>query len=243
MDDNFWQIRSAKYDKLYWTKDESYIDAIIRMGDLKKSDLVLDVGTGTGTMGKAIMPFVNHVIGLDNSEAMLNKGNWGGFSVIKWDISDRIFQDGLFDKIFARMVFHHILNNLDRPFLRCYDLLKDKGKLVVAEGIPPSDDSEITQWYTDMFTLKEERRVFSGGELEHRFRKNGFQNVSSHIHVMKSFDVRNWVINSGLDKNISDKIIGMHYNASQKVKDAYNMKISHNTCFIDTRNVIIVGEK
>jgi len=243
MDHNFWEIRSAKYDKLYWTKDESYIDAIIKVGDLKKSDLVLDVGTGTGTMGRAILPFVNHVIGLDNSDAMLDKGKWGGFSVVKWDISDRIFQDGLFDKIFARMVFHHILDNLDRAFLRCYDLLKDKGKLIIAEGIPPSDDQEIIQWYTDMFALKEERRVFSTGELEHYFRKNGFQNVRSHIHAMKSFNVHNWVINSGLTKNISDKIIKMHYSAPKKVKDAYNMKIVDGICFIDTENAIVVGEK
>lgn len=243
MEHNFWEIRSAKYDKLYWTKDESYIDAIIRMGDLKKSDLVLDVGTGTGTMGRAIMPFVNHVIGLDNSEAMLDKGKWAGFSVIKWDISDRVFQDGLFDKIFARMVFHHILDNLDRAFVRCYDLLKDTGKLIVAEGVPPSDDSEIIQWYTDMFILKEERRVFSGRELEGYFQKNGFRSVSTHVHVMKNFNVQNWLSNSGLVKTVTDKIMEMHYNAPQKVKDAYNMKIVDGVCFIDTKNEIIVGDK
>ena len=243
MSDNFWQIRSAKYDRLYWTKDETYLKKIIKIGDLKKSDLVLDVGTGTGIMARAIMPFVRHVIGLDNSEAMLKKGNWNGFSIIKWDIADRIFQDGLLDKIFARMVFHHILDNLDKAFLRCYDLLKDKGKLIVAEGIPPVDAPEAIQWYTDMFVLKEERRVFTARELEGYFRGNGFQNVRSYFHVMKSFDVHNWVVNSGLAKNISDKIIKMHYNAPKKVKDAYNMKITGNTCFIDTKNVIIVGEK
>ena len=211
MNDNFWQIRSAKYDKLYWTKDESYLEMILKMADLKKSDIVLDVGTGTGTIGRAIMPFVNHVIGLDNSEAMLDKGKWGGLSVIKWDISDRIFKDGLFDKVFARMVFHHILDNLDRAFLRCYDLLKDKGKLIIAEGIPPSDDPEIIQWYADMFTLKEERRVFSGMELEGYFLKNGFRNVNTYVHVMKSFNVQNWLLNSGLARNIADKIVEMHY--------------------------------
>lgn len=50
-EEKFWHIRSAKYDKLFWTKDDSYIEAIIKAGDFKKSDLVLDVGTGTGVMG------------------------------------------------------------------------------------------------------------------------------------------------------------------------------------------------
>ncbi|MFA6715850.1 MAG: class I SAM-dependent methyltransferase [Victivallaceae bacterium] len=243
MDDKFWQIRAAKYDKLFWTKDESYIDLIIKMGDLEKSDLVLDVGTGTGVVGRAIQPFVNHVIGLDNSAAMLEKGDWEGISIVKWDIADRIFKDALFNKIFARMVFHHILENLDKTFIRCYDLLKDGGKLVVAEGVPPSDDPEIIQWYADMFALKEERRVFTKAELEHRFLKNGFKNISTCIHEMNSFNVHNWIMNSGLSKENSDKIIDMHYNAPSKVKDAYNMRITDDTCFIDTQNVIVVGEK
>ena len=39
---NFWHIRSAKYDKLYWVKDKTYNNAIIESCDLRKNHLVLE---------------------------------------------------------------------------------------------------------------------------------------------------------------------------------------------------------
>lgn len=94
-----------------------------------------------------------------------------------------------------------------------------------------------------MFALKEVRRVFSLTEVEGHFKKNGFGSVSTHTHIMRDFNVNNWVLNSGLSKNIADKIIKMHYNAPSKVKRAYNMKFVDGCCLIDTKNEIVVGER
>ena len=147
MDKNtFWNIRADKYDKLFWTKDLSYIDVILRAGEFIKTDVVLDFGTGTGIMAKHIKPLVNHVLALDNSSAMLNKGMWEGFSIIKWDITERLFRDNIFDKVVARMIFHHIFDDLYKAFVRSFDLLKDQGMLIVAEGVHPTDEAEIIQW-------------------------------------------------------------------------------------------------
>ena len=241
--EQFWKIRSANYDKLFWTKDFSYLDSIIKISQFDKSDIVLDVGTGTGTVAKAIKPLVKHVVAVDISDAMLEKGKWEGMSIVKWDISDHLFVNDLFDKVTARMVFHHIMNNLDRVMLRCYDLLKQGGKLIVAEGVPPTDEDEVVQWYTKMFRLKEERRTFKSWEMAHYLEKNGFVNLSQRVHIMEDFSVRNWVENSGLDLGNQNKIIDMHLYASKKIKDVYDMKIIDGDCFIKTKNVITVGEK
>lgn len=69
------------------------------------------------------------------------------------------------------MVFHHIMDNLDRAVLRCYDLLKENGKICVAEGVPPVDDPDVVDWYTEMFKLKEERRTFTPEQLVDYLRK------------------------------------------------------------------------
>jgi len=153
----FWKIRSANFDKLFWTKDISYLGAIIKCADFKKDDLVLDVGCGTGAVANAIKPHVKHVVGIDISDAMLSKGKWEGISLVKCDISTHIFSNNLFDKITARMVLHHILDDLDRAFVRCRKLLKHGGKLIVAEGVPPSDGADVIQWYSDMFSAKVRR--------------------------------------------------------------------------------------
>ncbi|MCK7528387.1 MAG: aminotransferase class I/II-fold pyridoxal phosphate-dependent enzyme [Ignavibacteriales bacterium] len=92
---------------------------------------------------------------------MLKRGKWDGISMVRWDINESLFHNHLFDKIVGRMVFHHILDNLDRAFLRCYDLLKCRGRLIIAEGVPPAEDPEVVDWYTEMFKHKEVRRTFT----------------------------------------------------------------------------------
>jgi ubiquinone/menaquinone biosynthesis C-methylase UbiE len=163
--DKFWYERAAHYDKLFWTKDKKYLDIILEMSDFKKDDLVLDVGVGTGAVAKKIKPYVKHVIGIDISESMLKKGEWEGISTIKWNICDALFTNNIFDKIVARMSFHHMVDNLDIAIMRCYDLLKKGGKIIVAEGVPPTDEIYVIEWYTNMFALKEERLTFTCEEL------------------------------------------------------------------------------
>lgn len=241
--ENFWQERSENYDKLFWTKDEGYLNKIIEMSGFKKDDLVLDVGVGTGTVAKKIKPFVENIIGIDISDSMLRQGEWNGISVIKWDIRDALFTNNMFDKVIARMVFHHVIDNLDIAIMRCYDLLKKSGKLIVAEGIPPNDDIEVIEWYKNMFKLKEERLTFSCEELLNRLDKIGFKNMKKCEYVMKNFSIKNWLVNSGLEKEIRDKIMKIHFSSNEKVQKAYNMKYINNDCIVDTRNIILVGEK
>jgi ubiquinone/menaquinone biosynthesis C-methylase UbiE len=135
-DEKFWNQRSAHYDKLFWTKDEDYLNEIIKIYNPQKNDLVLDVGTGTGAIAKKIRHLVNDVIGIDVSESMLSNFQQDGFSLVKWDIRDALFTNNRFDKIVARMVFHHIIKDFDIAIKRCYDMLKPNGIIVIAEGIP-----------------------------------------------------------------------------------------------------------
>jgi predicted SAM-dependent methyltransferase len=174
---------------------------------------------------------------------MLEKGDWEGFSTVKWDIAESLFQNNLFDRLVARMVFHHILDNLDRVFLRCYDLLRRGGKLIVAEGVPPSEDKKVVDWYTHMFSFKEKRRTFTPSQLEYYFKKNGFKRIKVRIHVMERFSIHNWLENSGLGQQRITKIMNLHLGAPQNIKDIYNMQITNNDCLVDTTNVIISGEK
>ncbi len=242
-DGKFWHIRSAHYDKLFWTKDKSYLDAIMACADLKKHHVVLDVGTGTGDVANSVKEHVRHVVAIDISDSMLTKGRWSGISVVKWDIAAALFTQGLFDRVVARMVFHHILDNLDRAMLRCFDLLKEHGLIVIAEGVPPSDDEDVVAWYTEMFRYKEKRRTFTPSTLKNYMEKNGFRDIRTHIHVMEDFNVGNWLENSGLPEKKQALIYQMHVDADEKIKDAYNMRITKDNCLIRTVNIIISGRK
>lgn len=239
----FWKIRADNYDKLFWAKDTDYIKYIMQHSDLNKSHYVLDVGTGTGIMAFHAKELAKHVVAIDISEDMLKKGEWKGISVLKWDIGTSLFTNNIFDRVIARMVFHHIMDNLDRAILRCYDILRNQGKIIIAEGCPPSDDDEVVDWYTNMFKLKENRMTFTEQSLVNLLIRNGFVNVQYSIYLSKKFSIKNWVENSGLSKIVQGEIIRMHKNANKKIKDVYQMEIFDDDCLITTKNIIIVGEK
>ncbi|KUK97137.1 MAG: hypothetical protein XE07_0522 [Methanothrix harundinacea] len=241
--DNFWCKRAENYDELFWTKDEGYLDTIINVSNFKFEDLVLDVGVGTGAVAKRIKPYVKHVIGIDISGSMIEKCRSEGISIIKWDICEALFANKIFDKVVARMVFHHILDDLDLAIMRCYELLKNNGKIIVAEGLPPSNDPDVIEWYKNMFKLKEERLTFTCEDLIDRLSKAGFNNICAYEYRMAEFSIKNWLINSGIEKENQDKIMEMHLSADEKIKSVYNAKYVNGDCFVDTKNIIIVAEK
>jgi ubiquinone/menaquinone biosynthesis C-methylase UbiE len=201
------------------------------------------VGTGTGTIARAIRPHVKHVVAVDPSSAMLAQGKWEDVSIIKWNISESFFADHIFHRVFARMVFHHIMDNLDAAILRCYDILKDGGRIIVAEGVPPEDDPEIVNWYTQMFKLKEDRRTFLPAQLVYFLQKNGFRDVKCVTHYMDNFSIRNWLENSGLDPTRQEAILELHRTAPAAVRNAYQLIERNGDVLIRTKNVVVVGER
>lgn len=237
-----WRTRAIDYNNLQWVRDEGFLHALIDAAGFKKSDTVLCAGAGTGIAARCFVPLVHRIIGLDSSEAMLQRGAWEGISVVHWDLCDPLFVDARFDKIVLRLVLHHI-SNPSVALHQCYSILHPEGRIVVAEGIPPSDNAEVVSWFTEMFKLKEERIVFTPGSLTHLLSVCGFGDLKLHDYIMKDFSVVNWLKNSGLDHARQIEIYGVHLEAPPRVKVAYNMRTTGNDCLIDVHNLIITGGK
>ncbi len=241
-DSEFWKMRSKKYNNLSWVNDKSFIDVFIEAGGFRDTDMVLDIGTGTGVIAHSISPLVREVIGIDKSQDMLEHSNWSGNKYfIKRDIRESIFCGEVFDKITARLVFHHILEDTQKAMDECFRILKKGGKMILAEGVPPSET--VKDDYMKIFKYKEERLTFMEDDLVNMMKKSGFSNVSVIIHTIKQMSVKNWLVNSGISKENQDKIFDLHANAGGYFKDAYNMTVTDDDCLIDIKNVILVGEK
>ncbi len=238
----FWKTRSEKYNNLKWVNDNSYIRAFIRAGGFKRTDLVLDVGTGTGVIAHAISPLVKEVIGLDISQDMLEHSNWKDNKYfIRRDIRESIFHKEVFDKITARMVFHHIIDDTQKAMDECYRLLKKGGKMILAEGVPPS--AKVKKDYEKIFKIKEKRITFLEEDLTGLMKKAGFSNIKIIPFIMNNFSIKNWLRNSGLSDAMQKKIYEMHINGSDVFKKAYNLRIVGGDCLITTKSLIIVGKK
>ena len=239
---DFWRTRSEQYNELEWANHQSFLDAFVQAGDFKETDIVLDVGTGTGIVAHAISPLVKQVIGLDKSQDMLEHSNWyDNMYFIKRDILDPIFKEDVFDKVTTRQVFHHILENTQEAMDECYRVLKKGGQMIFSDGVPPS--KEVKEDYMAIFKLKEERLTFMDEDLIALMERAGFRDIQISVLWLRQMSIKNWLINSGLPQSTQDEIFKLHVNAGDYFKEAYNLVENGGDCFIDMKMVILLGEK
>jgi len=238
----FWKRRSQNYNELEWANHRAYLDSFIEAGNFKKTDLVLDVGTGTGIIAQAASPLVKEVIGLDKSQDMLEHSNWyGNMYFIKRDILNSIFGKEVFDKITCRQVFHHILRYRQKAMDICYSMLKNRGTMIFSEGIPPT--KRVKKNYIEIFRLKEKRVTFYEEDLIDLMKRSAFRDIKVKIIYLRKMSIKNWLINSGLPKAIQEEIYNFHKYAPSYFKKDYNMIETNSDCLIDMKMAILVGKK
>lgn len=239
---DFWRRRSERYNKLDWAKHQVYLEEFVKAGMFTKNDVVLDVGTGTGIVAQAVAPLVKEVIGIDESQHMLDHSNLNGnMYFFRGDIRDSIFKDQVFNKVTARLVFHHILTDTQKAMNECYRVLKSGGHMIFSEGVPPSLD--VKQDYIEIFKLKEKRLTFMEDDLVALMDCAGFKNIKMNLVLLKEMSVRNWLENSGLQQSVQDKIFEYHANAGEYFKMAYDMVETDGDILINMKMAILTGEK
>jgi len=236
----YWKDRASQYSTFRWANDPRYLSAFVNTCEPREGEWILDVGVGTGLVAEAVLPFSSKVVGIDNSKDMIIQCN-GKFNVMFCDARDIPYPDGSFDKIIARNVFHHITERLQDAVNECYRVLKRGGRIIIGERTPPSD--EVKAEYDAIFRLKDKRVVFLVGDLIELIEKAGFVFMYSRTHWIKELSVRAWLAKSELSDAVKSKVFALHVNGSDELKQAYDMKIRDDDCFIDIKNVILVGEK
>ena len=245
--EKYWRDRASRYSGFKWANDKGYLFMFIGSCDFKKTDWVLDVGCGTGIVSRAALPFVDRVIGLDNSREMLNQCD-GEFPLMFGDVGDIPFPDFTFDKVLARNVFHHMTDNLKTGMSECHRVLKRGGRIIIGERVPPSDSRQVHIEYRDMLALKDERHTFTEDNLRYFLISSGFGNITSFPFWIKDFSIGDWLIQSGLSDDIQDQIWIRHIDGSKEFKESCNMreiqneKLGYTDCLIDIKNLIVSGE-
>lgn len=238
----FWKKRSEKFNSLGWVKDKNYLKAFIGAGNFKKNDVVLDVGTGTGIIAHVISPLVGKVVGLDTSQDMLSRAiQQGNEHFIKADIRQSLFDEDTFDKVTARQVFHHILEDTQKAMDQCYGVLKKGGRMILAEGVPPNKRAK--EDYIKIFKLKEKRLTFMSEDLERLMENSGFKKIEKKIIWQRKMSFKNWLVNSDLPDSVQDKIFMMRKNSPDYIRKSYNMIETKDDLFLDFKVIILIGEK
>ena len=242
--EKFWKSRSKKYEKLQWAIKSGYLHAFLDAGAFNKGDHVLDIGTGTGIIAHTISPHVERVVGIDISPDMLSHAFEHRTNNEEFVISDARaikFDKHSFSKVTARMVFHHILEDTQKAMDECFRVLKNGGKMIFSEGVPPSE--HVKPFYKEMFKLKEDRLTFMEEDMAALVKGSGFTKTDKIIYWLRQASIKNWLQNSNLHKDVQDKIMKMHLDLDDRGKKDYNMKVTEGDVLIDMKFVILISTK
>jgi SAM-dependent methyltransferase len=239
---NFWKIRSEKFDRLEWIKRENFLKSFIEFCQPLDSFIALDLGSGTGIVTRGLSPKVNRIIGIDISKEMIDKAprNDSNVDYQLMNAEKLSFPDEYFDLMTARMVFHHI-EYLDKAMQEAYRVLKEGRLMTMCEGVPP--DKSVRERYIEIFKLKEKRHTFFQDDLVGLYERAGFRNISVKPYFMRQVSMRNWLNNSGLSDEICEEIVRLHLETDENFKKTYNMKINPEDILFDWKFIFISGVK
>jgi len=242
-----WKQRASKYNKLEWVNKKSILNSFIALSNFRSSDTVLDLGCGTGTVICAIYNLIKEPHGIDISDEMMSiidKNKYPLLNLKCGSSTDLPYPNDKFDKITVRSVFHHIIDPEDqrKTLKECYRVLKSKGRIIIAEGVPPHND--LKKDFEDIYNLKEERVTFLPDEIKDLLFNAGFKNIRINLVMNEDMSLKNWLENDGkLTREIMDKIYDMHLNGSDFFKRENNVRCTKDDILIDVKVAIIIGEK
>ncbi|MBN2406076.1 MAG: methyltransferase domain-containing protein [Elusimicrobia bacterium] len=241
VESSYWKKRAKDYNKLSWTRKHEFMDAMIRFCRPRKTDIALDLGSGTGAVTQHLADNVGLVMGVDISEDMIMQALTNNNVMCQLMNAEELkLPDNFFDLVTARMVFHHI-EKMDRAMGEARRVLKKGGRMVICEGVPPHPS--VKKRYMEIFKIKEKRHTFLIEDLVGLFKKAKFKSIKVKEYIMKNVSMQNWLNNSGLQYGACRKIENLHICADENFKKVYNMKITRDDIIMDWKFVFVSGEK
>lgn len=145
-----YQKLANQYDD-FWANSSEFIyfltQAIIENLQLKLTDVLVDLGCGTGIYSKAIRTQINlenKIICVDPSDKMLEKiPNNSYYQTVVKDAIEFAHEPGNYDKILIKEMIHHI-NDKEKLLTGLFNRLHDQGILLIIL-LPPTIEYPLFQ--------------------------------------------------------------------------------------------------
>ncbi len=156
---------------------------MVELADIRPSDHVLDIGTGTGVVALRAARKIDDagmVCGIDLSENMLNRAAktlGEKVQLVLGDADNLPWQENTFDLLICNSSFHHYPEPL-KVLMEMRRVLKADGRLVIADPWWSNAQRRLINLYLKSpFNLKGDVRIYSKQEFIMLLSECGFQQI------------------------------------------------------------------
>lgn len=207
------QAKNFENRNMNFSKQE-YLDYTVRSMELQSGDVVLEAAAGTCACGRSVAPFVQSVVCLDATPAMLAvgeeeaaKSGISNMQFVNGYVEEIPFPDEHFDIVLTRLAFHHF-TEIERPFSEMGRVLKPGGKLVVIDM--EAADEGLREVEDRIETMRDPSHVKnrSKGEFLPLFEQYGYT-VTKQESTAIEVSLRAWLALTNTPEHIGKEITAL----------------------------------
>jgi len=168
---------------------ESEFNSIRKLLNIKKTDSILEIGTGTGELAHKFSVHCRKVVAIDVSKKMINFAKMKAESQKKTNIE--FYNAGFltyenydepFDVIVTQLALHHLPDYWKMIALRrIYGMLKEGGKFYLRDVVFPSLISDYDSYFNKII---DDLRKSAGDKLAEE----------TEIHIREEFSTLDWIM-------------------------------------------------
>jgi len=169
---NLFDILAPLYERLHLSAEKTFRN-IEEIGDFRQSDVIIDIGGGTGRIAKFLANKVKSITVIDPSQKMIELcKKHSGFSCVLGEGENLPFENNSIDKVILVDAFHHIKGQV-KAIQEITRVLKRGGSAIIEEFNSSTFGGKFIEITENVFGFGSV--FYKPSELEKLFLEYGFE--------------------------------------------------------------------